>query len=142
DMKLFSGSGQLALRALSTVVYAIYTYRPDGHCGRKPSMSGAHLVVRAEVPDPADRAPFDHWYATDHLPWAIRVFGARRGWRCWSRTEPAVHYASYELADVDEARASTGPDKKAPPVRRVDPGSAALVPRLRESMARAEEVRS
>ena len=67
-------------------------------------MSAAHLVVRAEVPDPADRTPFDHWYATDHLPWAIRVFGARRGWRCWSRTDPAVHYAFYEFADVDEAR--------------------------------------
>ena len=42
-------------------------------------MGKAYLVVRAEVPDQADRAPFDHWYATDHLPWAIRVFGARRG---------------------------------------------------------------
>ena len=67
-------------------------------------MSAAHLVVRAEVPDPADRTPFDHWYATDHLPWAIRVFRARRGWRSWSRTDPAVHYAFYEFADVDEAR--------------------------------------
>jgi hypothetical protein len=26
------------------------------------------LVVRAEVPDPGERAAFDHWYATDHLP--------------------------------------------------------------------------
>ena len=56
-------------------------------------MAKSCLVVRAEVPDPGDRAAFDHWYATDHLPWAIRVFGARRGWRCWSRTEPSVHYA-------------------------------------------------
>ena len=39
-------------------------------------MTKGCLVVRAEVPDKADRAPFDHWYATDHLPWAIRVFGA------------------------------------------------------------------
>ena len=31
-------------------------------------MGKAYLVVRAEVPDQADRAPFDHWYATDHLP--------------------------------------------------------------------------
>ena len=77
-------------------------------------MGVAHLVVRAEVPDPDDRASFDHWYATDHLPWAIRVFGARRGWRCWSRTEPSVHYAFYEFADVAEAQAATDPDKSAP----------------------------
>src|SRR5262249_16328832 len=51
-------------------------------------MGKAHLVVRAEVRDTADRAAFDHWYATDHLPWAMRVFGARSGWRCWSRTDP------------------------------------------------------
>ena len=36
-------------------------------------------VVRAEVPNEADRAKFDHWYATDHLPWAIKVFSAQRG---------------------------------------------------------------
>jgi hypothetical protein len=54
-------------------------------------MAKGYLVVRAEVSDPADRAAFEHWYATDHLPSAIRVFGAQRGWRCWSRTDPAVH---------------------------------------------------
>ena len=72
-------------------------------------MGKAYLVVRAEVPDQADRAPFDHWYATDHLPWAIRVFGARRGWRCWSRADPAVHYAFYEFADLAEAKWRPGP---------------------------------
>jgi hypothetical protein len=77
-------------------------------------MAKSCLVVRAEVPDPADRAPFDHWYATDHLPWAIRVFGARRGWRCWSRTDPAVHYAFYEFADLAEAQVATGSEKIAP----------------------------
>src|SRR5215467_430579 len=25
------------------------------------------------------------------VPWAINAFGVQRGWRCWSRTEPAVH---------------------------------------------------
>ena len=76
-------------------------------------MSAVLLVVRAEVPDPTDRASFDHWYATDHLPCAIRVFGARRGWRCWSRTDPAVHYAFYEFADVDEAQAARDPGDRA-----------------------------
>ena len=77
-------------------------------------MGKAYLVVRAEVPDQADRAPFDHWYATDHLPWAIRVFGVRRGWRCWSRADPAVHYAFYEFADLAEAQGATGSEKIAP----------------------------
>ena len=78
-------------------------------------MGTAHLMVRAEVPNPDDRAPFDHWYATDHLPWAIRVFEAHRGRRCWSRADPAVHYAFYEFADVVEAQAATASDKIAPP---------------------------
>jgi hypothetical protein len=88
--------------------------------------------VRAEVPDPADRGPFDHWYATDHLPWAIRVFGARRGWRCWSRTEPAVHYAFYEFADVAEAQAATDSDKSAPLVADFDRVWGDRAPRRRE----------
>jgi len=67
-------------------------------------MAKGCFVVRAEVPDIADRAAFDHWYATDHLPWAIKTFGAQRGWRCWCRTDPAVHYAFYEFADVAEAQ--------------------------------------
>ena len=95
-------------------------------------MSAALLVVRAEVPDPADRGPFDHWYATDHLPWAIRVFGARRGWRCWSLTEPAVHYAFYEFADVVEAQAATDSGKSAPLVADFDRVWGDRVPRRRE----------
>jgi hypothetical protein len=83
-------------------------------------MAKSCLVVRAEVPDPGDRAAFDHWYATDHLPWAIRVFEARRGWRCWSRTNPAVHYAFYEFADIAEAQAATASEKIAPLVADFD----------------------
>jgi len=40
-------------------------------------MAKAYLAVRAEVPE-AERDRFDDWYATDHLPWALREFGARR----------------------------------------------------------------
>jgi hypothetical protein len=69
------------------------------------AMAKAYFVVRAEVLDEADRAAFDHWYATDHLPLAIRTFAAQRGWRCWSRSDPAVHYAFYEFADVGQAQA-------------------------------------
>jgi hypothetical protein len=74
-------------------------------------MAKGYFVVRAQVPDAADRERFDHWYATDHLPWAVRVFGAQRGWRCWNRSDPAVHYAFYEFADVEEAQALIGSDE-------------------------------
>jgi hypothetical protein len=67
-------------------------------------MAKAYLAVRAEVPE-ADRARFDHWYETDHLPWALRVFGARRAWRFWSSSEPGVHTAFYEFASVEAAEA-------------------------------------
>lgn len=71
-------------------------------------MGKAYLAVRAEVPE-ADRAPFDHWYETDHLPWALRVFGARRAWRCWSRSDApdgyGVHVAFYEFDSVEAAEA-------------------------------------
>jgi hypothetical protein len=77
-------------------------------------MAKGCFVVRAEVPDAADRERFDHWYATDHLPWAIKTFEAQRGWRCWSRTDPAVHYAFYEFADVGEAQALIGSEKIQP----------------------------
>ncbi len=103
-------------------------------------MSKSYLVVRAEVPDAADRAPFDHWYATDHLPWAIRVFGARRGWRCWSRTESAVHYAFYEFADVAEARAATEPAKTSPLVADFDRVWGNRVSRRREILEIVQEM--
>jgi hypothetical protein len=83
-------------------------------------MAKGYFMVRAEVPREADRAPFDHWYATDHLRWAIEVFGAQRGWRCWSRSDPAVHYAFYEFADVGQAQALIDSDKIKPLVADFD----------------------
>src|SRR5216683_935780 len=68
-------------------------------------MAKALLAVRATVPD-ADRARFDHWYATDHLPWAKRVFAANRAWRCWSKSDPTLHVAFYEFDSVDAAQAT------------------------------------
>ena len=67
-------------------------------------MAKAYLAVRAEVPE-ADRAQFDLWYETDHLPWALRVFNARRAWRCWSKSDPAVHVAFYEFDSAEAAEA-------------------------------------
>ncbi len=64
----------------------------------------AYLVVRAVVAE-ADRRDFDHWYRTEHLPDAVKAFNAERGWRGWSRTDPSVHYAFYQFADVAAAEA-------------------------------------
>jgi hypothetical protein len=79
----------------------------------------AYLAVRAEVPE-ADRARFDHWYETDHLPWALRVFAARRAWRCWSKSDPGVHVAFYEFDSVEAAEAIQGSDAIKPLVADFD----------------------
>jgi hypothetical protein len=103
-------------------------------------MANAYLVVRAEVHDVADRARFEHWYATDHLPWAIRVFGAQRGWRCWSRTDPAVHYAFYEFADVGQAETLIGSDKIKPLIADFDRMWGNRVSRCREILEIVQEM--
>lgn len=71
----------------------------------------AYLVVRASVADPADREPFDRWYATEHLPDAMKAFGVKRAWRTWSRVEPDAHIAYYEFDDIAHARAGTAPER-------------------------------
>jgi hypothetical protein len=65
----------------------------------------AYLVVRAVVADPADRAPFDDWYRTEHLPDALKAFDAASAMRGWSTTDPAVHTAFYRFASVEAAQA-------------------------------------
>jgi hypothetical protein len=103
-------------------------------------MAKGCLVVRAEVPDISDRAQFEHWYATDHLPWAIKAFGAQRGWRCWSRSDPAVHYAFYEFADVAQAQALIGSTKMEPLVADFDRVWGNRVSRRREILEIAQEM--
>ena len=73
-------------------------------------MAKGYLVVRAEVPEEADRASFDHWYGSDHLPLAIRTFAAQRGWRCWSRSDPAVHYAFTSLPPSSRRKCCSVPN--------------------------------
>ena len=68
-------------------------------------MATAYLMVRSILAEATDRPRFDRWYATEHMPQAIAAFAARRGWRCWSRTNPNVHRAFYEFADVATADA-------------------------------------
>jgi hypothetical protein len=82
-------------------------------------MARAYVAVRAEVPA-GERERFDRWYETDHLPWALREFAARRAWRCWSRGDPSVHVAFYEFDSVEAAEAATAPDRISPLVADFD----------------------
>ena len=86
-------------------------------------MAKAYFAVRAEVPE-ADRAKFNYWYETDHLPWALRVFKARRAWRCWSKSDApngvGVHVAFYEFDSPEAAEAVTRSDAMKPLVEDFD----------------------
>jgi hypothetical protein len=103
-------------------------------------MAKAYLVVRAEVFDAEDRVRFDEWYATDHLPWAVRTFAALRGWRCWSRSDPAIHYAFYEFADVEQAQALLGSERIKPLVADFDRVWGNRVARRREILEVVQEM--
>jgi len=70
----------------------------------------AYLIVRAVVANPADRAPFDHWYQTEHLPDAARAFNAVSAMRGWSSLDPSVHTAFYRFETVQAAQTASGGD--------------------------------
>ena len=59
------------LQAIPAADSAQYDKIKDMRNWRNP-----YLIVRAVVADPADRSPFDHWYRTEHLPDALKAFGA------------------------------------------------------------------
>jgi hypothetical protein len=102
-------------------------------------MAQAYLAVRAEVPE-AERARFDHWYQTDHLPWALRVFGARRAWRCWSRSDPGVHVAFYEFDSVEAAESVSRSEAIKPLVADFDRVWGDRVPRRRAVLEIVQEL--
>jgi hypothetical protein len=62
-------------------------------------MPAAYFVVRATVSDPVKRAAFDAWYSREHMPDAVKSFGAEKAWRCWSLSDPSLHQATYQFAD-------------------------------------------
>jgi hypothetical protein len=64
-------------------------------------MPKPYFVVRATVHDPSKREAFDSWYKNVHLPDALRLFGVKRAWRCWSLADSIVHEATYEFADQE-----------------------------------------
>ena len=73
-------------------------------------MPKALFIVRATVADSSKRAAFDTWYSREHLPDAVKSFGAEKAWRYWSLTDPALHHALYQFADEAALdRAMKGP---------------------------------
>ena len=71
------------------------------------------FVVRATVTDPAKRAAFDSWYSREHLPDAVKSFGAEKAWRAWGVSDPGLHQATYQFADKAALdRAISGNDMK------------------------------
>jgi hypothetical protein len=92
----------------------------------------ACFMVRAVVADAADRPAFDRWYEEEHLPDAVRAFGATRGWRGWSRSDPAVHYAFYEFPDLASAEAILGSPAMRALVAEFDRAWGARVTRTRD----------
>ena len=74
-------------------------------------MPAAVFVVRATVSDPAKRQAFGTWYSREHLPDAMKSFGAVKAWRYWSATDPSVHQAMYQFTDKAALdRAIEGPN--------------------------------
>jgi hypothetical protein len=101
-------------------------------------MPKTYFIVRATIADPAKRAAFDAWYRTEHLPDAMKSFGAQKAWRFWSETDPAVHQATYQFADRAALERGTALEIMKRLVADFDrdwPG----VPRTREIMTLAEE---
>jgi hypothetical protein len=70
-------------------------------------MPKSFFLVRAVVTETL-REKFDHWYSTDHLPWAVKIFKCDKAWRFWSELEPGVHYAVYRFADKAACDAALG----------------------------------
>lgn len=68
----------------------------------------ASFIVRAQVMDASVKEAFDRWYQDEHLPDAVKAFGAQRAWRGWSEVDPSVHYAVYEFDDIAKLRAIPG----------------------------------
>ena len=68
----------------------------------------AFFIVRAQVVDGSVTDSFDRWYRDEHMPDAVKAFGAQRAWRGWSEVDPSVHYAVYEFDDIAKLRAIPG----------------------------------
>jgi len=101
-------------------------------------MPKAYFMVRAVVEE-ALRQKFDHWYATDHLPWALKDFKAEKAWRLWSALDPSVHYAVYRFADEAKLKAAMRDEVLKPLIADFDKAWPSGVTRTRDLLTLAEE---
>jgi hypothetical protein len=101
-------------------------------------MPKAYFMVRAVVEEPL-RQKFDHWYSTDHLPWALKDFKAEKAWRFWSAREAGVHYAVYQFADMAKLEAAMKDEVLKPLIADFDKSWPKGVTRSRDIMTLAEE---
>jgi hypothetical protein len=101
-------------------------------------MPKAYFVVRAVVAERL-REKFDHWYSTDHLPWALKDFKAEKAWRFWSTLDAGVHYAVYRFADETKLKAAMRDEVLKPLIADFDKSWPAGVTRTRDILAMAEE---
>ena len=102
-------------------------------------MPSAYFIVRATVADPSKRAAFDAWYSREHLPDAVKTFGAQKGWRFWSAIDPSLHQAMYQFTDLAALERATGGEETKRLVADFErdwPG----VTRTREVLVLAEEL--
>jgi hypothetical protein len=102
-------------------------------------MAAAWFVVRAVVPDPADRVAFDAWYHNEHLPEAMKAFAVTSAWRGWSLSEPSTHCAYYRFESLERLDAATRGPAIAALIAEFDRCWDARVTRTREVMVVADE---
>ena len=103
-------------------------------------MPAAFFVVRATVSDPAKRQAFDAWYSREHLPDAMKSFGAvRRRGVTGARPIPRCTIAMYQFIDeaaLDRAMAAPEMSRLVADFNRDWPD----VTRTREVLVLAEEL--
>jgi hypothetical protein len=101
-------------------------------------MPKAYFMVCAVVEEKL-RQQFDHWYASDHLPWALKDFKAEKAWRFWSTIEPGVHYALYQFADQARLDAAMQDEILKPLIADFDKNWPSGVTRSRDKLVLAQE---
>ena len=104
-------------------------------------MPKALFIVRAVVADNL-RAKFDHWYSTDHLPWACKAFKCEKAWRLWSVVEKGVHYAVYQFADMNALETAVAQQDFKDLIADFDKNWPEGVTRTRDKVTLAEERRA
>jgi hypothetical protein len=74
-------------------------------------MAKHFFTVRSTVPDTSKRAAFDAWYSKEHLPDAVKSFGAEKAWRYWSISDSSVHLATYQFPDLASLERAVASDE-------------------------------